>query len=453
MASSPAAGAVICGAGIAGVSTAYFLTIVQGMSDVVLCDPLPPLTLTSDKSTECYRNWWPDASMVSFMDRSIDLLETLSEQSGDAFNLGRRGYLYVTGEEPEAMLAAGEQFAEAGAGALRVHAGAKTDPRYASLEPAGWATAPDGADVFAGSAGLTKHFPFLSTSATGATHVRRAGWFSAQQLGAWMLDQATAHGLIRRRRRVVGVDHDTGRVTAVQLDDGTRIATEVFINAAGPMLGEVGAMVGADLPVHNEVHLKMAFKDTLGAIPRDAPMLIWADPQRLDLTEEERTLCLQSGRTDLLETLPTGCHCRPEGGLDSEWVLGLWEYHRDVRRPEWPLPTDPLYAETVLRGLATMIPAVLGYLDRPPESVVDGGYYTKTTDNLPLIGPTGPEGSVVCGGLSGYGVMAACAAGELAAIRSTGATLPRYATAFDPARYDDAAYAKKAAATADTGQI
>jgi glycine/D-amino acid oxidase-like deaminating enzyme len=56
VAPSPTTQAVVCGAGIAGVSTAYFLTVGRGMSDVVLCDPLPPLTLTSDKSTECYRN-------------------------------------------------------------------------------------------------------------------------------------------------------------------------------------------------------------------------------------------------------------------------------------------------------------------------------------------------------------------------------------------------------------
>ena len=49
--------------------------------------------------------------------------------------------------------------------------------------------------------------------------------------------------------------------------------------------------------------------------------------------------------------------------------------------------------------------------------VVDGGYYTKTPDNLPLIGPLpdAPEGVFVCAGLSGYGVMAANAAGELLA--------------------------------------
>ena len=73
---SSSADVVIAGAGIAGVSTAYHLTSL-GAERVVVCDPRAPLTLTSDKSTECYRNWWPgpDVTMVAFMNRSIDLLE------------------------------------------------------------------------------------------------------------------------------------------------------------------------------------------------------------------------------------------------------------------------------------------------------------------------------------------------------------------------------------------
>ena len=49
---------VVCGAGIAGIATAFHLTR-QGVRDVVLVDERPPLSLTSDKSTECYRNLWP----------------------------------------------------------------------------------------------------------------------------------------------------------------------------------------------------------------------------------------------------------------------------------------------------------------------------------------------------------------------------------------------------------
>lgn len=60
---------VICGAGIAGIAAAYFLTVQQGIRDVVVVDERAPLSLTSDKSTECYRNWWPgpDAAMVQLM--------------------------------------------------------------------------------------------------------------------------------------------------------------------------------------------------------------------------------------------------------------------------------------------------------------------------------------------------------------------------------------------------
>ena len=404
--------AAVCGAGIAGVSAGYFLSVVLGVEDVVIVDPRPPLTLTSDKSTECYRNWWRNPAMVGFMNRSIDLLEELAEESDDAFHLNRRGYLYLHGDET--------------------------------------AEDPAGPEVVSESQ-LANEFPYLSNGARSAIRVRRAGWFSAQQLGTWMLDRARKHGARLLRNRVVGVNGEGGRLAAVELDDGTIISTPVFINASGPMLREVAAMAAADLPVHNELHLKLAFKDTLKAIPRDAPMLIWADPQRLDLSDEERALCVRDGRTDLLEELPAGCHCRPEGGPDSDWVLGLWEYHRLTMDPVWPLPIDPMYAQTVLRGLTTMIPALGAYQAKPPESVVDGGYYTKATDNLPMIGPSGADGGYVCGGLSGYGVMAACAAGELAALYATDGDLPDYAAAFDPSRYEDPGYAESVAA--DIGQL
>src|SRR5512137_2145144 len=91
---------VICGAGIAGVAAAYHLAVRRGVRGVVLVDERPPLTLTSDKSTECYRNWWPGPGddMVALMNRSIDLLEELARESGNRFMLNRRGYLFVTAD-------------------------------------------------------------------------------------------------------------------------------------------------------------------------------------------------------------------------------------------------------------------------------------------------------------------------------------------------------------------
>src|SRR5512134_3876076 len=89
---------VICGAGIAGVAAAHSLS-VAGMKNVLLVDERPPLSFTSDRSTECYRNWWPDRERLALMDRSIDLMELLAEESGNVFRLNRRGYLYVTADE------------------------------------------------------------------------------------------------------------------------------------------------------------------------------------------------------------------------------------------------------------------------------------------------------------------------------------------------------------------
>jgi hypothetical protein len=81
---------------------------------------------------------------------------------------------------------------------------------------------------------------------------------------------------------------------------------------------------------------------------------------------------------------------------------------------------------------------------------VDGGMYTKTAENVPLIGPApGPggrgsvRGAFVCGALSGYGIMAAHAAGELAALHATGASsLPAYASLMSPLRYQDDAFTR-----------
>src|SRR6185295_9094577 len=124
MAPSSAA-VVICGAGIAGVATAYHLAVRRGVRGVVLVDERPPLTLTSDKSAECYRNWWPGPgnAMVAAMNRSIDLLEEEARESGNVFRMNRRGYLFATADPervPEFMRAATET-AALGAGPVRLH--------------------------------------------------------------------------------------------------------------------------------------------------------------------------------------------------------------------------------------------------------------------------------------------------------------------------------------------
>jgi glycine/D-amino acid oxidase-like deaminating enzyme len=106
----------------------------------------------------------------------------------------------------------------------------------------------------------------------------------------------------------------------------------------------------------------------------------------------------------------------------------------------WPPSFDPHYADICLRGAAAMMPALQAYLASDDRGVTDGGYYCKTVDNRPLIGPLAVDGAFVLGALSGYGVMASQAAADLLVNHVTGDALPDYARAFVPARFDDPAY-------------
>ena len=409
---------VIVGAGIAGVSAAYHLTVRHGIEDVVLVDPRPPLTLTSDKSTECYRNWWPNRPMVDLTNRSIDIFEELATET--EFGLNRNGYLFVTGRT--------ETFEEmTHQVAMVARLGAK-------------------ADLLDGPA-IRSEYGFITDGAVGGVRIERAGWFRAQDLGQWMLDQARRAGARLVAASVTSIEGRT-----MELSDGSTIAAGVIVIAAGPLTSEVAAMIGLEVPLFSELHLKVSFKDHLGVIPRDAPMTIWSDTQEIGWSAEERAELESLGREDLTGEMPVYCHFRPEGGRDSPYFVALWEYHGQVLEPTWPLPEDPLYPEVVMRGLTTMVPGLGVYLDRLPESFVDGGYYTKTVENRPLIGPAGPQGVHLMAGLSGFGVMVSAGAADLLARHIGGLELPEHADAFLLSRYDDPRYLTDAG-TAPTGQL
>jgi sarcosine oxidase subunit beta len=373
---------------------------------VMVVDPRPPLTLTSDKSTECYRNWWPNAPMVSLMNRSIDIFEELGTEVD--FGLNHNGYLFVAGSSGtlDGLQRQTEEIAGLGAQATMLN---RDD--------------------------LRSRHDFLTEASAGGVAVPRAGWFRAQDLGQWMLEQARGSGTSVVAETVTAIEPGL-----VSLSDGTSVSTPNVVIAAGPMSADVAAMAGVDLPLFSELHLKVAFKDHLRVIPRDAPMTIWRDPQSIDWSDEERAELERMGRTDVLGEMPVNVHFRPEGGPQSPYILALWEYHDQVIDPVWPLPDDPLYPEVVMRGLTTMVPGLETYAQALPESFVDGGYYTKTVENRPLIGPVGPEGVYLLCAFSGFGIMVSAGAADLLAAHITGAGLPSYAHSFLLSRYDDPGY-------------
>ncbi len=71
----------------------------------------------------------------------------------------------------------------------------------------------------------------------------------------------------------------------------------------------------------------------------------------------------------------------------------------------------------------------------------------------PLIGPMGVEGAYLIGALSGFGVMAACASGELLASHVTGSALPDYAPGFALERYSNPTNLAQLESLSKSGQL
>jgi sarcosine oxidase subunit beta len=382
---------VIAGAGMAGVAAAHQLAVREGVARVVLVDPREPLSLTSSKGAEGYRNYWPgpDDTMVRFMNRSIDLLDALDNKSAHAFELNRRGYVFLTADPAEAERLRG-----------------RDSPAMEFIDD---------------SRTIRERYPFVTERVRAMLHVRRAGFMNAATLGQYLLERARAHGVVFVRDEVTDLVVHNGRFAAVRLASGSRIDARAFVLAAGPLLFEWTDRIPLSVPIVNELHGKISFEDHAGVIPRDAPFMIWNDVVELGARG----------------TFPAGVHFRPRG---QRSIVGIWTYDTRIEPPLFPPVFPPDYFDIVIRGLAEMIPGLGAYIDDGPSAIVDGGYYCKTPDNRPLIGPTAIESVYVLGALSGFGIMASQAAAELLAAYVLDRTRPDYAGAFHPARFADPAY-------------
>jgi len=450
---------IVCGAGIAGISAAYHLAVVHGADDVTIIEADNPLSMTSDKSTEAYRNWWPgpDAAMTAFMNRSIDLMEGIARAGGNRINMNRRGYLFASADAKKTdwLIEMARTAEKHGGGPVRVHDGALTtyDP-----EPDATFDAPlDGADIITDRATIARHFPYLAPGTCLVAHARRAGWLSAQQLGMTMLEGARAAGVKLVRGRVADVVREGGRVASVVIETATgreTLPASDLVLAAGPGMTALADRVGVSLPIFAERHLKISFADTSGVVPRSAPMLIWLDEQHLPWSADEReTLAAEAATRWLTERFPWGAHGRPDGRGEGGTFLALFNYENEAADIVFPLPEHEHYAEITLRGLVTMVPGFQTYVDKGVRPYVDGGYYVKTRENRPLIGPTEIEGVYVSGAYSGFGIMASPAGGDLLARHVLGKELPPYAPAFLLTRYDDPAYRALLDRWGDGGQL
>ena len=449
----------VIGAGIAGIATCHALQ-QAGAGKIALIESGSPLSLTSDKSTECYRNFWPgpDHSMAALVNQSIDKLHQFTMASDNRFQLHQRGYVFATTRQSqvdalEQQASINERY---GGGVLRHHSNNSVDGEYPSSPGNGFDQALDGADLITNPHMIRQHFPYLAEDTIGVLHARRCGVLSAQQFGMYLLEETREQGADLVKGEFAGMQTKGGKLSSIEVttDNGMMaIDCDAMVLSTGPHLKATAFLAGTDLPVVVEKHVKISIDDKLGVIPRNAPLIVWNDPLDLCWTDEERTLLAASEETRYLaETFPAGVHGRPVGSGNTVYIY--WTYDCEtLQAPVFPIEPEPNYPEILLRGMARMVPGLSSYLVAMPKPFVDGGYYTKVADNRPLIGALDVPGTFVAGAYSGYGIMASYGGGELAAAHVLGNALPEYASAFAASRFSNPEYLEKLPGLVASGQI
>jgi glycine/D-amino acid oxidase-like deaminating enzyme len=431
----------LIGAGSIGISVAHCLVRRHKLNRVVLVDPRDPMSLTSAQSGENYRNWWPHPVMTAFTDHSTTLMEELDRESGGRLNMTRGGYALVTRRaKPDDLIRDLHRGYGESAGRIRIHESASTHYRPPMRTP--WSDAPDGVDVLLDRDLIRRTFPTYAPDAATVIHIRRAGSISAQQMGQVMLEAIRAGGGQLVRGEVKSISNNGAFELEVATAQGTRrIRADKLVNAAGPFVRDVGAMLGESLPVKCVYQQKISFQDIDAAIPRDMPFTIDLDGQSLAWSDGDREILAADAATrHLTEPMKGGIHCRPDGAVDGTWIKLGWAFNDKASDPLGEEPIDAQFPDTVLRGASRLHPRLAAYIGRLPRGARHyGGYYTMTEENWPLIGPMKTPGAFIAGALSGYGTMAACAAGALCAAWVTGNPVPDYAKSLTFGRYADKA--------------
>jgi glycine/D-amino acid oxidase-like deaminating enzyme len=233
------------------------------------------------------------------------------------------------------------------------------------------------------------------------------------------------------------------------------VRADVIINAAGPFAAHVSALHGESLPIINVLQQKIAFPDQQGVIPRQMPFSIDLDGQSIEWTAEEReSLAADPNLARFLDPMPGNIHCRPDGGERGTWIKLGWAYNSTPSAPVLEPALDPNFPEIVVRGASRLHPRLKPYITAMPrERVHYGGYYPMTAENWPLIGPAKTPGVFLITALSGYGTMAACAAGDMCALWVAGAAPSTLAKQMSFARYEDQNLMAGAAGTAHRGHL
>ena len=342
---------VIVGGGVMGASIAYHLA-QAGQRDVVLLERESFFGQgASGRNAGGIRYQFSTEINVRLSQFSLPMLDAFEEETGQAIDLRRCGYLFLLNNEND--VAAFQQNV-----ALQHRLGVQTE----------WLSGDE----------IRRRLPVMHLD-----DVSAGTWHAKDGLAD---PNGVVMGYINSARRL-GVKHfaDTtvtaiethgGKVTAV-VTNNDRIATPIVLNAAGPWAASIGQMVGLDLPI---VPIRRQWFTTtpLPQIPRDFPFVI-DFAQSLYFHREGDGLLIGMSNTNEPPSF--------DQSIDKDWELVTME----AAAKRLPM------LETA--GVASRL----------------AGLYEVTPDAHPILGSSPVEGFYVCAGFSGHGFMHGPICGKLLA--------------------------------------
>lgn len=342
---------VVIGGGVMGVSAAYHLA-QAGWKDVVLIER--DEILGQGATGRCaggVRYQFATEVNIRLSLASLPMIERLHDETGIDPQYRACGYLMVATREEE-VLAFRRNVA------LQNTLGVRTQ----------WLSAED----------VQRRLPMMrfADALSGTFHAKDGladpnsvvqGYAAAaRRLGARILTGCAA----------AGIEVGGGRVRRVSTNLGL-IACHHVVNAAGPWLGEIGAMAGVDIPVV-PVRRQMATTTPLPDLPEDYPFVV-DFAQSLYFHREGAGVLTGMSNPEQ----PPGF----EQSIDLEWEA------------------------TALEAAARRMPM----LEHAGRLSAWAGLYEVTPDAHPVFGPTPVDGFWVVGGFSGHGFMHGPVAGKLIA--------------------------------------
>jgi glycine/D-amino acid oxidase-like deaminating enzyme len=366
---SDAADVVICGGAAIGSSVAYHLAADPGFhGKVVVIEKDPSYRYSASAlSAASIRQQFSSPVNIRISLHGIDFLRNIGSHlavDGEtpAIDLHEGGYLYLASAEGAPTLAANQHLQSA-----------------------------EGADVALYAAELLRSkFSWLNTDdlACGTFGVSGEGWFDGWALLQAFRRKARSLGVEYRQGEVVRYVVEGGRVVAVELADGGRIACGAAVNASGTHGARLAATAGVVIPVRSMK--RHVFSFTCKGEVENCPLLIdvsgvWCRPEGARGHDGQMFICGAS----------------PAREADREWV----EADPAVEDVDWSF-----FEDTVWPALAHRVPAFEAI--RPGRAWA-GPYDMNELDANAIIGPAiGVPNLYLANGFSGHGLQQSPAVGR-----------------------------------------